>query len=37
VAENTVLSVIYFKLLDRFDEGWIFWTLIIAGLGVVWF
>ena len=37
VAENAVISVIYFKLLERFDEGWIFWTLILAGLGVVWF
>jgi|SRR5271157_1501638 len=37
VVENAVISVIYFKLLERFDEGWIFWTLIIAGLGVVYF
>ena len=37
VAENAVISVIYFKLLERFDEGWIFWTLIMAGLGVVYF
>ena len=26
-----------FKLLQRFDEGWMFWTLIIAGLGLVYF
>ncbi len=37
VAENAVLSIVYFKLLERFDEGWIFWTLILLGLGVVWF
>jgi len=29
--------VLYFWLLQRFDEGWMFWTLIIAGLGVVYF
>ena len=27
----------YFWLLERFDEGWIFWTLTLAGLGVVCF
>ena len=32
-----VIAVIYFKLLERFDEGWMFWTLIVAGLGVVYF
>ncbi len=32
-----VIAVIYFKLLERFDEGWMFWTLIIAGLGLVYF
>ncbi len=31
------IAVLYFWLLQRFDEGWIFWTLIIAGLGVVYF
>ncbi len=37
LAESTVIAVIYFKLLQRFDEGWMFWTLIIAGLGLVYF
>jgi hypothetical protein len=37
LAESAVIAVIYFKLLQRFDEGWMFWTLIIAGLGLVYF
>jgi hypothetical protein len=31
------ISVAYFKLLEKFDEGWIFWTLILLGLLVVYF
>jgi hypothetical protein len=34
---TAVIAVVYFKLLERFDEGWMFWTLIVAGLGVVYF
>jgi len=37
LAETAVIAVVYFKLLQRFDEGWMFWTLLIAGLGVVYF
>ena len=29
LVETLVLSALYFKLLDRFDEGWIFWTLLM--------
>ncbi len=36
LAETLVIAVVYFKLLERFDEGVIFWTLLIAGLAVVW-
>ena len=32
-----VIAVIYFKLLERFDEGTLFWMLLMAGLGVVYF
>jgi hypothetical protein len=37
LAETAVIAVIYFKLLERFDEGFMFWTLIVAGLAVVYF
>lgn len=32
-----VIAVVYFKLLERFDEGILFWLLLVAGLGVVYF
>ena len=35
LAETAVIAVIYFKLLERFDEGIMFWILIVAGLAVV--
>ena len=35
--ETGVLSVIYFKLLEWFDEGPLFWMLLVAGLGLVYF
>jgi hypothetical protein len=37
LAETGVIAVIYFKLLQRFDEGILFWVLLVAGLVVVWF
>ena len=37
VGETFVLSTLYFKLLARFDEGVIFWTLLLMGLLLVWF
>jgi hypothetical protein len=36
-AETLVLSTMYFRLLAKFDEGVIFWTLLLLGLLVVWF
>ena len=30
------VAVVYFKLLQRFDEGWMFWTLLVAGIGIVY-
>jgi hypothetical protein len=37
VAETLILSTLYFRLLAKFDEGVIFWTLLLLGLLVVWF
>ena len=31
------IAVMYFWLLQRFDEGPLFWMLLMAGLGVVYF
>jgi hypothetical protein len=37
LAEMAGIAVVYFWLLQRFDEGPIFWMLLMAGLGVVYF
>ena len=37
VAESGVIALVYFKLLERFDEGPLFWMLLMAGVGVVFF
>ncbi len=37
VGETLLLSTLYFWLLSRFDEGVIFWTLLLLGLLVVRF
>ena len=37
VAETFLLSTLYFWLMAKFDEGVIFWTLLLLGLLVVWF
>ena len=37
LGETFVLSTLYFKLLIRFDEGVIFWTLLLLGILVVLF
>jgi hypothetical protein len=37
LAQTFVLVVLYFRLLERFDEGVLFWTLILLGLLLVWF
>lgn len=33
IGETAVIAVIYFKLLQRFDEGMIFWLLMVGGIG----
>jgi hypothetical protein len=37
LAKTLAIAVVYFKLLEKFDEGWIFWTLILLGLLVVYY
>jgi hypothetical protein len=37
VAETFLLSTLYFWLMAKFDEGVIFWTLLLLGVLVVWF
>src|SRR4051812_18181265 len=32
VGETAVIAVIYFKLLERFDEGIFFWMLMLGGI-----
>ena len=32
-----LLTLLYFWLLSKFDEGPFFWLLLLAGLGLVWF
>jgi hypothetical protein len=36
LVKTLVIAAIYFKLLERFDEGVRFWILLVAGLGVVY-
>jgi hypothetical protein len=37
VGETLVLYTLYFKLMARFDEGVIFWTLLLLGMPLVWY
>jgi len=37
LGETLVLSTLYFKLICRFDEGVIFWTLLLLGIPLVLF
>jgi len=37
LGETVVIAAVYFKLLARFDEGILFWLLLMAGVGVVLF
>jgi hypothetical protein len=37
LAATLVLSTLYFKLLSKFDEGILFWILLILGIAVVIF
>jgi hypothetical protein len=35
LAVTLVISTVYFKLLSKFDEGILFWILLILGIAVV--
>jgi hypothetical protein len=35
--ETAIIATIYFRLLVRFDESILFWILLMAGVGVIWF
>jgi hypothetical protein len=37
LAKFFCLSTLYFYLLARFDEGVIFWTVLLLGLGLIYF
>lgn len=37
LGETLVLSAVYFKLMAKFDEGVIFWTLLLLGILVALF
>jgi hypothetical protein len=37
LGETLVITAVYFKLLARFDEGILFWLLLMAGVFVVLF
>jgi hypothetical protein len=37
LAKTFALSTLYFWLLAKFDEGVIFWTVLLLGILLVWF
>ncbi len=37
LGETLIISTIYFKLMARFDEGVVFWTLLLLGIFVAIF
>jgi hypothetical protein len=37
LIETLILSTVYFKLMARFDEGVVFWTLLLLGIFVAIF
>src|SRR3954463_5902208 len=37
LAATLVLSTLYFKLISKFDEGILFWILLILGIPLVFF
>jgi hypothetical protein len=36
-GQNLVIMAVYLKLLARFEDGILFWILLIAGVIIVWF
>jgi hypothetical protein len=37
LGETFLLSTFYFRLMSKFDEGVIFWTLLLLGIPLVFF
>jgi hypothetical protein len=37
LAEVLLAYTMYFRLMAKFDEGVIFWTLLLLGMPLVWF
>ena len=38
LLKTFILVVVYFKLLSKFDEGFLFWVIFLGGwIGLVWF
>ena len=37
LAATFLLTTLYFKLLSKFDEGAIFWILLVAGIPIAFF
>jgi hypothetical protein len=37
LVKYLLISLVYFKLLSKFDEGILFWILVIGGVAVVWY
>jgi hypothetical protein len=37
MVETLVLYTLYFRLMAKFDEGVIFWTLLLLGIPLVWY
>lgn len=38
LAITLVLVIVYFKLLDTFEEGFLFWLIFLGGwIGLIWF
>jgi hypothetical protein len=37
LVQTLLLSTLYFWLMAKFDEGVIFWTLLLLGILLVWF
>lgn len=37
LGETSLIATLYFRLMARFDEGVIFWTLLLLGVPLVFF
>jgi hypothetical protein len=37
LGETFLVATLYFRLMAKFDDGVIFWTLLLLGVPLVWF